>query len=132
MTSSLPATLQLASTAVDLREATVDDLGAIVDLLADDQLGTSRESNADLAPYRSAYDAIAADPAHLLLVGADGDRVVATLQLSFTPASPGAARCVPRSRRCACTATSGARASAPRSSSGRSRSRGAEGARSCS
>ncbi len=85
MTSSLPSTLQLASTAVTLREATVDDLAAIVDLLADDQLGTSRESTADLAPYRSAYDALAADPAHLLLVGADEDRVVATLQLSFIP-----------------------------------------------
>ena len=74
-----------------LRRAARADLPAILRLLADDQLGSSREDAAELAPYEAAFAAIDADPAHLLLVGdltpADGAgaRVVATFQLSFLP-----------------------------------------------
>jgi GNAT superfamily N-acetyltransferase len=68
-----------------LREATADDVPALVALLADDPLGSTRES-ADLAPYREAFAAVDADPAHLLVVAEDGDgTVVGTLQLSFLP-----------------------------------------------
>ncbi len=70
---------------IELREASPDDLPAIVALLADDELGRERDDAADLQVYQRAYDAIAADPAHLLLVAVDGDRVVGTLQLSFIP-----------------------------------------------
>jgi GNAT superfamily N-acetyltransferase len=67
-----------------LREATADDVPAVVALLTDDPLGAGRES-ADLAPYRAAFAAVDADPAHLLVVAEDGGDVVGTLQLSFLP-----------------------------------------------
>jgi len=77
-----------------LRRATIKDVPAIVGLLVDDLLGSDRESSdrADLAPYLTAFAAIDADPAHLLLVvdddgdhNGDGGEVVATLQLTFVP-----------------------------------------------
>lgn len=86
--------LTLASSTVELRRATLTDLDAIVDLLADDPLGKAREVVAtgveDLRPYRRAFELLDADPAHLLLVAADGDAVAGTMQLSFIP---GLSRC---------------------------------------
>ena len=38
-----------------------------------------------MEPYVLAFEAVDADPAHLLVVAEDGGRVVATLQLSFLP-----------------------------------------------
>ncbi|MEV7607741.1 GNAT family N-acetyltransferase [Paenarthrobacter sp. NPDC089322] len=68
-----------------LRRALKGDLPQILRLLADDQLGATRESVDDSGPYEQAFDAIDGDPAHLLVVGElDGD-VVATFQLSFIP-----------------------------------------------
>jgi GNAT superfamily N-acetyltransferase len=74
-----------------LRHASRGDLPAIVRLLADDSLGSGRESAEDMAPYERAFEAIDADPSHLLIVGellpaaaAEGP-VVATFQLSFLP-----------------------------------------------
>ncbi len=68
-----------------LRRARKGDLPQILALLADDQLGATRESADDLSPYERAFDAIDADPSHLLVVGElDGD-VVATFQLSYIP-----------------------------------------------
>lgn len=74
-----------------LRRAVRADLPAILRLLADDQLGSVREDAADLSPYEAAFEAIDADPAHLLLAGelvpegGSVPRVVATFQLSFLP-----------------------------------------------
>jgi GNAT superfamily N-acetyltransferase len=74
-----------------LRHALRVDLPAIVGLLADDSLGSGRERTEDLAPYERAFDAIDADPSHLLIVGellparAGEAEVVATFQLSFLP-----------------------------------------------
>lgn len=68
-----------------LRPAAKADLPAILALLADDQLGAVRESADDLSPYERAFDAIDADPAHLLVVGELGGSVVATFQLSYLP-----------------------------------------------
>ena len=82
------ATLSVRDSGVVLREATADDVPAIVDLLAADQLGASRDgatNEHDLAPYVQAFRTIDADPAHLLLVAVDGAEVVATMQLSFLP-----------------------------------------------
>jgi GNAT superfamily N-acetyltransferase len=80
--------LRTTSGTVTLREAVVDDVPSLVELLAADQLGSARES-ADsvegLAPYVRAFEAIDADPAHLLVVADADGRVVATLQLSFIP-----------------------------------------------
>ncbi|WOH20827.1 GNAT family N-acetyltransferase [Paenarthrobacter sp. GOM3] len=68
-----------------LRRAQKGDLPRILALLADDQLGAARESADDLAPYELAFEAIDADPSHLLVVGELNGDVVATFQLSFIP-----------------------------------------------
>ncbi len=70
---------------LELRRATAGDLPALVAMLADDPLGAGREDDGDLTPYRRAFDLVDADPAHVLLVAADGDDVVGTLQLSVLP-----------------------------------------------
>jgi GNAT superfamily N-acetyltransferase len=73
---------------VTLREAVADDVPSLVELLAADQLGSARDG-ADpvegFAPYLRAFEALDADPAHLLLVADADGRVVATMQLSFIP-----------------------------------------------
>ena len=82
------ATLELGTSTVVLRRAEVGDVPAIVDLLAADQLGATRDGvNAaeDLAAYQAAFRAIDADPAHLLVVAQAGPQLVATMQLSFIP-----------------------------------------------
>ena len=71
-----------------LREAVLDDVPSLVELLAADQLGSAREgadSVEGLAPYVRAFEALDADPAHLLVVADANGRVVATMQLSFIP-----------------------------------------------
>ncbi|MCM3845059.1 GNAT family N-acetyltransferase [Pseudonocardia sp. DR1-2] len=67
-----------------LRRATARDVPSVVALLADDPLGATRETPEDLAPYLAAFAELDADPRHLLLV-ADDDTVVGTLQLSLLP-----------------------------------------------
>ncbi len=71
-----------------LREAVADDVPSIVELLAADQLGVTRDriaSQDDLRLYLRAFNALDTDPAHLLLVGTNGAEVIATMQLSFLP-----------------------------------------------
>lgn len=72
---------------VRVRRATRDDLPAIVALLRDDRLGAARERAAEttdaLAPYRDAFDEIARDPQHELLVLERDGMVAGVLQLSF-------------------------------------------------
>jgi GNAT superfamily N-acetyltransferase len=70
---------------VQLRRATVEDVPALVALLADDRLGATRETPDDLAPYRRAFDLLDADPAHLLVAAVDAGAVVGTLQLTVLP-----------------------------------------------
>ncbi|RKT88204.1 L-amino acid N-acyltransferase YncA [Saccharopolyspora antimicrobica] len=82
---NLLATLSVGPVTYQLRRATGADLAAVVELLAADQLGATRESAVDLEPYRAAFAAIDADPAQLLLVATAGDEVVATMQLTFIP-----------------------------------------------
>ena len=52
-------------------------------LLADDPLGRTRESPADLAPYREAFAEVDADPRELLVVAEVAGAVVGTLQLTI-------------------------------------------------
>ncbi|MCP2048554.1 UNVERIFIED_ORG: GNAT superfamily N-acetyltransferase [Paenarthrobacter nicotinovorans] len=90
MTTEPAAAPALMTAAVEggtfsLRRARKGDLPRILALLADDQLGAVRESVDDLAPYELAFDAIDADPAHLLVVGELDGEVVATFQLSYLP-----------------------------------------------
>lgn len=80
--------LPLRGGGVTLRRAVADDVAAIVDLLAADELGAGRDgiaAEADLDVYLEAFHVIDADPAHLLLVASDGSQVVATMQLTFLP-----------------------------------------------
>ncbi|WP_431043247.1 N-acetyltransferase family protein [Streptomyces sp. P1-3] len=67
---------------LEIRPATPDDIPAIVALLADDPLGARRESPDDLAPYRTAFDRLAADPQQHLVVAVREGRTVGTLQLT--------------------------------------------------
>jgi GNAT superfamily N-acetyltransferase len=74
------------------RKATTADLAAIVTLLADDQIGQSREDpRLPLAEaYIGAFQAIDADPNQMLAVAVpagteEGAEVIGTLQLSFIP-----------------------------------------------
>jgi GNAT superfamily N-acetyltransferase len=80
------ATLSVGAETYRLRRATSADLGPIVELLAADQLGATRESAVELQPYRLAFEAIDADPAQLLVVATTtSGGVVATMQLTFIP-----------------------------------------------
>jgi GNAT superfamily N-acetyltransferase len=68
-----------------LREARRDEVGLIVAMLADDELGLSREDPSDLAPYLKGFDAIAADPLNTQYVWEEDGKVVGCLQLTLLP-----------------------------------------------
>jgi len=70
---------------IEIRRATEADLPAIVAMLADDPLGAARESPDDLAPYRAAYETLAADPQQHLVVAVREGRTIGTLQLTVIP-----------------------------------------------
>ena len=73
---------------VVLRPARREDIPALVELLAADQLGATRDGvrdQADLDAYERAFQAIDADPAHILIVADREGEVVGTMQLSFLP-----------------------------------------------
>ena len=70
------------------RSAKQSDLADIIRLLADDDLGSTREVVSDPVDirYLAAFAAIEADPNQLLAVAIDEtDRIVGCLQLSFVP-----------------------------------------------
>lgn len=77
----------MASATAVFRRATAADLPAIVGLLADDVLGSSREDGTQPpAPaYQAAFAAIDRDPNQLLVVAEVDARVAGCLQLSFIP-----------------------------------------------
>jgi GNAT superfamily N-acetyltransferase len=83
------ATLPLPSGSVLLRRARLEDLSAIVELLADDPVSASRGDTAraeDWPAYERAFRAITADPAQTLLVATSvDDEVVGTMQLTVIP-----------------------------------------------
>jgi GNAT superfamily N-acetyltransferase len=70
---------------LQFREATRADLPAIIELLADDELGATRESTegGQAAVYERAFEEIAADPNNQLIVAIEGDRILGTFQLTF-------------------------------------------------
>ncbi|MCW3477506.1 GNAT family N-acetyltransferase [Rhodovastum sp. RN2-1] len=73
--------------ALAFRRARRDDLEAIVGLLANDPLGSTRE---DIGPamnprYGEAFAAIDRDPNQLLVVAESAGAVIGCLQLSFIP-----------------------------------------------
>lgn len=67
-----------------IRRARRDDVEAIVDMLADDPLGASRERPGD-PRYAEAFAALDTDPRQLLAVAELAGAVVGTLQLTFVP-----------------------------------------------
>jgi GNAT superfamily N-acetyltransferase len=82
------AEIDLGPALVTLRAAGQGDIPALVSLLAADQLGTTRDGvrdAADLAAYTAAFEAIDADPAHILVVAELAGEMVGTMQLSFLP-----------------------------------------------
>jgi GNAT superfamily N-acetyltransferase len=82
------AEIDLGSARVSLRAARQGDLKALVSLIAADQLGATRDGvrdAADLAAYTAAFEAIDADPAHILVVAELAGEIVGTMQLSFLP-----------------------------------------------
>lgn len=74
------------SEGIQFRCADRRDVEAIVGLLADDRLGTSREQLGPPLPdsYYRAFDAIAAERGNEIIVGERDGRIVACLQLVIT------------------------------------------------
>ncbi|MFF6989429.1 GNAT family N-acetyltransferase [Streptomyces sp. NPDC010273] len=70
---------------LEIRAAVTEDIPAIVGMLADDPLGSQRESPNDLTPYLAALERLAADPNQHLVVAVREGRVVGTLQLTVVP-----------------------------------------------
>lgn len=72
---------------LSIRCATRADVSAIVQMLADDMLGARREVTGDSLPasYYEAFAAIESDPNNEILIATTGARVVASLQLTYTP-----------------------------------------------
>lgn len=71
-----------------IRDATIDDLDAVVALLADDPLGAAHEQYETPLPavYVKAFQEITNQPSDRLLVAVDqDDTVTACLQLTITP-----------------------------------------------
>ncbi|MGE9782964.1 GNAT family N-acetyltransferase [Janibacter sp. G368] len=82
---SVGGVLELGERRYRVRRAVRTDVASIVALLADDELGATREGT-DLAHYERVFDAISRDRAQYLAVVRDEqDRVVATMQLSIVP-----------------------------------------------
>lgn len=72
---------------IEFRLATIDDLPAVLSLLADDVLGAHRESldAGTEARYKAAFHRIYAQQGNQILLGVRDDEVVAMLQLTFIP-----------------------------------------------
>jgi GNAT superfamily N-acetyltransferase len=67
------------------RDARREDLKSIVALLADDVLGSTRESTTATDAYGKAFEAIDADPNNRLIVADIDGEVMGTLQLTYIP-----------------------------------------------
>ncbi|SMD21051.1 Ribosomal protein S18 acetylase RimI [Kibdelosporangium aridum] len=69
---------------MEIRRAEAADVPTIVAMIANDQLGASRESPGD-PRYLAAFEEISADPNQFLAVLEVDGVVAGTLQLTFTP-----------------------------------------------
>ncbi len=72
---------------IAFREASRSDIARLVALLADDELGATREDNSKpLNPrYLNAFDAIDKDPNNELIIVERADDLVGMMQLTFIP-----------------------------------------------
>ena len=66
------------------REAVVEDVPAIVALLADDVLGQGREQS-EMSVYEAAFQRLTSDPNNTQIVGETDGRVVACYQITLIP-----------------------------------------------
>lgn len=81
----LPTTLEVAGLRFRLTRASAEEVPDLVDLLADDVLGSQRE-NAPRSRYLQAFAEIDADPSQLLVVARDrAGALVGTMQLTLIP-----------------------------------------------
>ena len=87
MSSSRRSVAADATDGVTLRPGTHDDLPRIVELLADDPLGSTRETpGLPLArEYTSAFDEITAQAGNGIIVAEAGGEVIGCLQLTIVP-----------------------------------------------
>jgi GNAT superfamily N-acetyltransferase len=79
------AEIPLNSSMLAIRRATPDDVPRLVDLLRDDPVGAQRDGlvgDVDLAPFRTAFAAIDANPRALLVVAEVDGLVVGMAQLT--------------------------------------------------
>ncbi|WP_408015243.1 GNAT family N-acetyltransferase [Rossellomorea arthrocnemi] len=69
------------------RQAVERDVDRIVEMLADDVLGSKRERYEHPLPesYIQAFKAIDSDPNNELVVACDGEKIVGVQQITFTP-----------------------------------------------
>lgn len=72
---------------ITIRPATRGDLPAIVEMLANDHLGSKRERFTDPLPdvYCAAFDAIDGDPNNEVVVAERDGKIIGTLQLTLIP-----------------------------------------------
>lgn len=72
---------------MEFRQATLHDLAAIVRLLADDELGATRERFEEPLPqsYINAFLAIEEQKGNSLLVAEENNEIIGCLQLTFIP-----------------------------------------------
>ncbi|GED29998.1 GNAT family N-acetyltransferase [Brevibacillus centrosporus] len=72
---------------VTFRIATANDLDQIVQMLADDELGKTRERYETPLPesYVKAFEAISSDQNNELVVACLGEEIVGVQQITFTP-----------------------------------------------
>ena len=82
--TSVRGVLRVADRTFRLERASRDDVGAIAALLSDDEFGPVREG-VELERYEAAYDVVVRDRSNYLGVVRDGDRIVATMQLTVIP-----------------------------------------------
>ena len=68
-----------------IRDAVLADLPAVVAMLNDDKLGSTRENPDDMAPYEAAFAEVDADPNQRLVVLERDGELVGTFQLSIIP-----------------------------------------------
>lgn len=72
---------------ITFREATLHDLDRIVYMLADDDLGNTREQYRQPLPesYIQAFQSIDSDPNNELIVACYGEDIIGVQQITFTP-----------------------------------------------
>ena len=80
-------TLSMNDIPLQFRQAVISDLPYIVDMLADDPLGATRERFEVPLPnsYFAAFEAITDNPTNELIVATIDDQVIGVLQLTFIP-----------------------------------------------